>query len=62
MYRFQQKLKNFKKRLKLWNKNNFRNIFKSQMSLNDQMNLLRIQIGNQGLTEKLKENEELIQK
>jgi hypothetical protein len=62
MYRFQQKLKNFKQRLKLWNKKNFGNIFEAQRSLNDQMKLLHIQIRNQGLTEKLKEKEALIKK
>jgi hypothetical protein len=60
MYRFQQRLKNFKQRLKLWNKQNFGNIFEAQRHLNDQMNLLQMQIRNHGLTEELKEQENLL--
>jgi hypothetical protein len=44
MYRFQQRLKKFKQCLKLWNKQNFGNIFEAQRNLNDQMKLLQIQI------------------
>jgi len=37
MYRFQQKLKNLKQTLKLWNKHTFGNIFDSQKQLSEQM-------------------------
>jgi hypothetical protein len=37
MYRFQQKLKNLKQILKLWNKKTFGNIFDSQKQLSEQM-------------------------
>jgi hypothetical protein len=30
MYQFQQRLKNFKQRLKIWNKQTFGNIFEAQ--------------------------------
>jgi hypothetical protein len=54
MFHFQQRLKNFKQSLKLWNKQHFGNIFEAQRNLNDQMKLIQIQIRNQGLTEDLK--------
>jgi hypothetical protein len=44
MYRFQQKLKNFKQHLKLWNKENFGNILEAQRILNEQMMQLQHQI------------------
>jgi hypothetical protein len=40
MYRFQHKLKNFKQRLKSWNKQTFGNIFESQQQLKEQMSIL----------------------
>jgi hypothetical protein len=57
---FQQRLKNFKQRLKLWNKKTFGNIFEAQQQLNEQMQLLQIQIRNQGITEELGGQEALI--
>jgi hypothetical protein len=60
MYCFQQRLKNFKQCLKLWNKQTFGNIFEAQQQLNEQMRLLQIQIRNQGITEELREQEALI--
>jgi hypothetical protein len=60
MYRFQQKLKNFKQCLKLWNKQTFRNIFEAQQQLNEQMRILQIQIRDQGITEELREQEAMI--
>jgi hypothetical protein len=60
MYRFQQKLKNFKKCLKIWNKQTFRNIFEAQQHLNEQMRILQIQIRDQGITEELRMQEAMI--
>jgi len=57
MYRFQQKLKNLKKTLKLWNKKTFDSIFDSQKQLSGQMEEIQIQIREQGLTDELKEQE-----
>jgi len=59
MYCFHQKLKNFKKCLKLWNKT-FRNIFEAQQQLNKQMRIIQIRIIDQGITEELREHEALI--
>jgi exonuclease III len=42
MYRFQQKLKNLKQTLKLWNKHTFGNIFDSQKQLSEQMGEIQI--------------------
>jgi exonuclease III len=44
MYRFQQKLKNLKQILKLWNKQTFGNIFDSQKQLSEQMRAIQNQI------------------
>jgi hypothetical protein len=52
--------KKFKQSLKLWNKQNFKNIFEAQRNLNDQMKLIQIQIRNHGLTEDLKAQETLL--
>jgi hypothetical protein len=60
MYHFQQRLKNFKQCLKIWNKQNFGNIFEAQRNLNDQMKLLQTQIRNHGLTEELREQENIL--
>jgi hypothetical protein len=57
MYRFQQKLKNLKQTLKLWNKHTFGNIFDSQKQLSEQMGEIRNQIRMQGLTNELKSQE-----
>jgi hypothetical protein len=37
MYRFQQKLKNFKRHLKEWNKNVFGNIFQAERDLEQRL-------------------------
>jgi len=57
MYRFQQKLKNLKQTLKLWNKLTFGSIFDSQKELSWQMGEIQQQIREQGLTDELKEHE-----
>ena len=57
MYRFQQKLKNLKQTLKLWNKQTFDSIFDSQKQLSGQMEEIQIQIRKQGLTDELKAQE-----
>jgi hypothetical protein len=51
MYRFQQKLKNLKECLKLWNKQAFGDIFEAQQQLNEKMRILHIQIIVQSITE-----------
>jgi exonuclease III len=57
MYKFQQKLKNLKQTLKLWNMHTFGNIFESQKKLLAQMDEIQQQIRDQGLTEELKAQE-----
>jgi hypothetical protein len=57
MYRFQQKLKNLKQILKIWNKKTFGNIFDSQKKLPEQMGEIQNQIQMQGLTNELKAQE-----
>jgi exonuclease III len=57
MYRFQQKLKNLKQTLKLWNKQTFGSIFDSQKQLSRQMDEIQHQIREQGLTNELKAQE-----
>jgi ribonuclease HI/exonuclease III len=57
MYKFQQKLKNLKQKLKSWNKHTFGNIFDSQKELKQQMEEIQRKIRDQGLTEALKEQE-----
>jgi hypothetical protein len=54
MYRFQQKLKNIKKTLKLLNKQTFGSIFDSQKQLSRQMDEIQHQIREQGLTNEIK--------
>jgi len=54
MFRFQQKLKNLKHTLKLWNKHTFGNIFDSQNKLREQLGEIQHQIRQQGLTTELK--------
>jgi hypothetical protein len=44
MYRLQQKLKNFKQKLKTWNKQTFGNIFEAQKQLMEQMSNVQGQI------------------
>jgi hypothetical protein len=60
MYRFQQKLKNFKQKLKTWNKQTFGNIFEAQRQLKEQMSIVQSQIRDMGLSEPLKLQEEAI--
>ena len=57
MYRFQQKLKNLKLTLKLWNQNTFGNIFDAKKQLSAQMEGIQHQIRLQGLTRELKAQE-----
>jgi len=57
MYRFQQKLKNLKQTLKLWNKHTFGSIFDSQKQLTEQMEEIQCRIREQGLTDELKTQE-----
>jgi hypothetical protein len=60
MYRFQQKLKNLKQSLRLWNKNTFGDIFESQRQLADRMSEIQNQIRTRGLTIELKDQEEIV--
>jgi hypothetical protein len=60
MYTFQQKLKNFKHKLKTWNKHTFNNIFGAQKKLIDQMGIIENQIRNQGISEDIKTQEATI--
>jgi exonuclease III len=57
MYKFQQKLKNLKHTLKLWNQNTFGNIFDAKKQLLAQMEEIQHQIRLQGLTRELKAQE-----
>ena len=57
MYRFQQKLKNFKNKLKHWNKTSFGNTFQAQIILDNKMNKIQYDIISQGRTSILKERE-----
>jgi hypothetical protein len=50
MYKFQQKLKKFKQRIKDWNKNVFGNIFQAQKSLEQRMEEIQRQLITQGNT------------
>jgi hypothetical protein len=62
MYKFQQKLKNLKQRLKTWNKSTFGNIFQDQEILNQQIQALQQKIRHQGITDSLKEQETTLNK
>jgi LPS O-antigen subunit length determinant protein (WzzB/FepE family) len=53
MYRFQKKLKNFKKRFKTWNKHTFKNIFEAQKKIANQMGIVQSQIPEQEISEDL---------
>jgi len=53
MYRFQQKLKNLKQKLKFWNKHTFGSIFDSQKQLMEKMEEIQCKIREQGLTDEL---------
>jgi hypothetical protein len=55
MYRLQQKINNFKQKLKNWNKKKFGNIFEAQNHLMEQMSNVQGQIWDRGLTEPLKQ-------
>jgi hypothetical protein len=57
MYKFQQKLKNLKQTLKLWNQNTFGNIFDAQKQLSAQLEEIQHQIRMQGFTSELKAQE-----
>jgi exonuclease III len=57
MYRFQQKLKNLKQKLKSWNRHTFGNIFETKKQLTEQMNEIQCKIREQGFTEELKDQE-----
>jgi hypothetical protein len=57
MYRFQQKLKNLKQTLKLWNQSTFGNIFDAQKQLLAQLEGIQQQIRLHGLTNELKAQE-----
>ena len=57
MYRFQQKLKNLKQTLKIWNQNTFGNIFDAQKQLSAQLEVIQQQIRLQGFTNELKAQE-----
>jgi hypothetical protein len=57
MYKFQQKPKNLKHTLKLWNQNTFGNIFDAKKQLLAQMEEIQHQIRLQGLTRELKAQE-----
>jgi hypothetical protein len=48
MYRFQQKLKNFKQKIKDWNKTTFDNIFKVQRVLEKKMKAIQQALITQG--------------
>jgi len=58
MYRFQQRLKNLKKQLRLWNRQTFGNIFDSQKQLIEQMSMTQRKICEHVLTEDLKAQKE----
>jgi hypothetical protein len=57
MYRFQQKLKNFKQKLKTWNKQTFGNIFEAQKQITDQMGIIQSQICDKGISKELQTQE-----
>ena len=57
MFRFQQKLKNLKHTLKLWNKHTFGNIFDSQKKLREQLGEIQHQIRLHGLINEIKDQE-----
>jgi hypothetical protein len=60
MYRFQQKLKNFKQHLKKWNKNVFGNIFQAQKSLEKHMEDIKKKLITKGNSEALHAKEQLV--
>ena len=62
MFRFQQKLKNLKHTLKLWNKNTFGNIFDSQKKLREQLGEIQHLIRLHGLSNEIKDQEMEINK
>jgi hypothetical protein len=57
MYKFQRKLKNFKLKLKEWNKNTFGNIFQAQRDLEQQMKTIQQTILAQNSIEELLKEE-----
>jgi hypothetical protein len=60
MYRFHQKLKNFKQHLKTWNKMVFGNIFQAQKDLELHMKEIQKEIINNGTSDQLQEEEALV--
>lgn len=61
MYRFQQRLKTLKNKLKLWNKEEFGNIFEDKTRIEAQLAQLRETIFNSGYTEQLMKEEDILQ-
>jgi hypothetical protein len=60
MYKFQQRLKNFKHSLKLWNKNTFGNIFQRMQEIETRLEALQQTfISGTRTTDLMKEEEEL---
>jgi hypothetical protein len=57
MYRFQQKLKNFKQHLRNWNKMVFGNIFQAQKELEQKMQEIQKQIILRGRSDQLQVEE-----
>jgi hypothetical protein len=62
MYKFQQKLKNYKQKLKDWNKNVFGNIFQAQKTLEQRMEEIQRLLITTSNTESLLEEEKFIRK
>jgi hypothetical protein len=60
MYRFQQRLKNFKQRLKQWNKNSFGNILQSIKEIEGRLGeIQKLFISGERTVELMKEEEQL---
>jgi len=60
MYKFQQRPKNFKQHLKLWNKNTFGNIFQRMQEIEQRLEALqKILISGFRFPNLMKEEEEL---
>jgi len=61
MYKFQQKLKNLKEKIKQWNRSTFSNIFQVQHSLEQAMQKLQQRIIAEGRSETIAEQERQLQ-
>ena len=58
MYKFQQRLKHLKGKIKSWNKNSFGNIFEEKQRVEEKLQRLQEEVMHKGYTEEMKLEEE----